>query len=89
MAKVIVTCDSTCDLDQASVEKYRLIVCPLYVYTGQDEHRDGVELIQAVIIHVYRRRHFARRRLLPSFVEHIQRIPVQIDHFGQGWYNSS
>jgi EDD domain protein, DegV family len=44
MAKVIVTCDSTCDLDQASVEKYRLIVCPLYVYTGQDEHRDGVDI---------------------------------------------
>ena len=44
MAKVIVTCDSTCDLDQASVDKYHIIVCPLYVYTGQEEHRDGIDI---------------------------------------------
>ena len=44
MSKVIVTCDSTCDLDQASVDKYNIVVIPLYVYTGQEEHRDGIDI---------------------------------------------
>ena len=47
MSKIIVTADSTCDLDQGSVDKYGIVICPLYVRTGEGEYRDGVDITAA------------------------------------------
>ena len=44
MSKVIVTCDSTCDLNPDQVERFGLHVMPLYVRLGDEEHRDGVDI---------------------------------------------
>lgn len=44
MAKVIITADSTCDLSAELLEKYQVIICPLYVVKGDESLRDGVEI---------------------------------------------
>lgn len=44
MSKIIVTADSTCDLDKGSIDKYGIIICPLYVRTEEGEYRDGVNI---------------------------------------------
>ena len=44
MAKVRITCDSTCDLSHALVEKYGITVVGLYVTLGDKQYRDGVDV---------------------------------------------
>lgn len=44
MSKVIVTCDSTCDLNPDQIQRFHLTVMPLYVRLGDDERRDGVDI---------------------------------------------
>ena len=44
MNKVIVTCDSTCDLNPDQIERFHLRVIPLYMRLGDEEHRDGVDI---------------------------------------------
>ena len=44
MAKIKITCDSTCDLTQALYEKYDITVMPLCVTLGEELHRDGIDI---------------------------------------------
>ena len=44
MAKIKITCDSTCDLTQELYEKYDVAVMPLCVTLGEELHRDGVDI---------------------------------------------
>lgn len=44
MGRVIVTCDSTCDLTPELYQKYEVHVAPLYVRVGDDEYRDGITI---------------------------------------------
>ncbi len=44
MSKVVVTCDSTCDLSPECVKRFDIKVVPLYVRLGEEEHRDGVDI---------------------------------------------
>lgn len=44
MSKVIVTCDSTCDLNADQYKRFGILTMPLYVRLGDEEHRDGVDL---------------------------------------------
>ena len=44
MAKVKVTCDSTCDLTAELVQQYDITVLPLYVTMGDAQYRDGVDV---------------------------------------------
>ena len=43
--KVKIISDSTCDLSPALIEKYDIAVVPLYVLTGDQMRRDGLEEI--------------------------------------------
>lgn len=36
--------DSTCDLPQHIIEKYHISVVPLYIYAGNKEYRDGIDI---------------------------------------------
>lgn len=49
MGKVIVTADSTCDLTKEQREKYGILISPLYVRTGEDEHKDGIDIDSAAL----------------------------------------
>ena len=44
MSKVFITADSTCDLPIETLNKYGILLSPLYVRTGDTEHRDGVDI---------------------------------------------
>lgn len=44
MGRVIVTCDSTCDLTPELYQKYEVHVAPLYVRVGDGEYQDGITI---------------------------------------------
>jgi len=44
MAKVKITCDSTCDLPQELYARHNVSVVPLTVNLGDESHRDGVDI---------------------------------------------
>ena len=44
MAKIKITCDSTCDLTQEIYEKYGVEVLPLGITLGEETYRDGVDV---------------------------------------------
>ena len=53
MAKIQITCDSTCDLTKALYEKYNIRVIPLSVYLGGEFRRDGIDVsAQEIFAHV-------------------------------------
>jgi len=42
--KVIITADSTCDLSDEQKREFGIVISPLYVRLGDEEHRDGVDV---------------------------------------------
>ena len=44
MNKVIITCDSTCDLTPEQYAEFGVRPLPLYIRLGEDEYRDGVDI---------------------------------------------
>ena len=44
MKKIIISCDSTCDLSREIIEKYDIRVLPMIVNFGLDGYRDGVNI---------------------------------------------
>lgn len=44
MKKIIISCDSTCDLSKEIIEKYDIRVLPMIVNFGLDGYRDGVDI---------------------------------------------
>ena len=49
MNKVIITCDSTCDMTKEQLEEYGVKTVPLYVRIQDDEYRDGVDITSDVM----------------------------------------
>ena len=49
MNKVIITCDSTCDMTKAQLEEYGIKTIPLYVHIQDNEYRDGIDITSDVM----------------------------------------
>ena len=49
MNKVIITCDSTCDMTQAQLNEYGIRTIPLYVRIQDHEYRDGIDITSDVM----------------------------------------
>lgn len=49
MNKVIITCDSTCDMTQAQLKEYGIKTVPLYVRIQDEEYKDGVNITSEVM----------------------------------------
>ncbi len=49
MNKVIITCDSTCDMTKAQLEEYGVKTVPLYIRVQDNEYRDGVDITSDVM----------------------------------------
>ncbi|HCC34619.1 MAG TPA: DegV family protein [Ruminococcaceae bacterium] len=47
--KVVITCDSTCDLTPDIMEKYGIHILPLVIVMGENEYRDAVDIVPADI----------------------------------------
>ena len=61
MAKIQITCDSTCDLTRALYEKYNIRVIPLGVCLGDEFRRDGIDVTAREIFE-----HVDRTKELPK-----------------------
>lgn len=44
MKDVVITADSTCDLPSSIIEKYNIIITPLYVVLGDKSYRDSIDV---------------------------------------------
>lgn len=44
MSKVIITCDSTCDLTSEQKKEFGIVTLPLYVRVNDAEYRDGIDI---------------------------------------------
>lgn len=49
MKKIIISCDSSCDLSKELIEKYDIRVIPMLVNIGLDSFRDGIDLFPDMI----------------------------------------
>ena len=49
MNKVIITCDSTCDMTKAQLAEYGIKTTPLYVRIQDEEYRDGIDITSDVL----------------------------------------
>lgn len=49
MNKVIITCDSTCDMTQAQLNEYGIRTIPLYVRIQDNEYRDGIDITSDIM----------------------------------------
>ncbi len=49
MNKVIITCDSTCDMTQAQLQEYGIKTIPLYIRIQDNEYRDGLDITSDVM----------------------------------------
>lgn len=49
MNKVIITCDSTCDMTQSQLQEYGIKIIPLYVRIQDNEYRDGIDITSDVM----------------------------------------
>ena len=41
---ISIVTDSTCDLPEALIEKYKITVLPLYIHVGEQDYRDGIDM---------------------------------------------
>ena len=77
MKKIIISCDSSCDLSKELIEKYDIRVIPMLVNIGLDSYRDGVDLFPDMI---YER--VAKDGILPKtsaismseYIEHFKKL---------------
>ena len=49
MNKVIITCDSTCDMTKAQLEAYGIKTVPLYVRIADNEYKDGINITSDIM----------------------------------------
>lgn len=61
MNKVILSADSTCDLDNITKDRYRVHCQPLHINLGEKMYRDGVDITPNDIYHT-----FQEQRILPK-----------------------
>lgn len=54
MSKIILSADSTCDLDDHLKERYNVNISPLHIILGNAEYRDGVDITPDEIFEAFR-----------------------------------
>lgn len=77
MKKIIISCDSSCDLSKELIEKYDIRVVPMLVNIGLDSYHDGVDLFPDMI---YER--VEKDKILPKtsaisvseYIEHFKKL---------------
>ncbi|HZW68960.1 MAG TPA: DegV family protein [Pseudogracilibacillus sp.] len=77
MTKVILSTDSTCDLDDTLVERYNVQIQPLHITMGETFYRDGIDITPDDIYATYESDKILPQTAAPNPQEYI-------DHF-QKW----
>lgn len=71
MRKVILSADSTCDLDDRLKKKYNVYTCPLHVILGKEDYLDGVNITPDNIYNIYEKHHILPKTAAPNPLEYI------------------
>lgn len=57
VGKIVLSADSTCDLDDMLKERYQVNIRPLHVILGNDQYKDGMDITADDIYNAYSRYH--------------------------------
>jgi len=72
MKKIILSADSTCDLDDPLKEKYQVNCLPLHIHFGDKEYKDGVDITPDDIYDIYEKNHTLPKTSAPNPLEYIE-----------------
>lgn len=72
MKKVILSADSTCDLDEILKKRYEVNFHPLYIILGDKQYRDGVDITPDNIYDTYERHHILPKTSAPNPLDYIE-----------------
>lgn len=79
MTKVILSADSTCDLDHALTERYNVQIQPLHIILGETYYQDGVNITPDDIYETYDREKILPQTAAPNPQEYIQHFKKWTD----------
>ncbi|WP_434512888.1 DegV family protein [Desulfitobacterium sp. AusDCA] len=71
MKKVILSADSTCDLDDILKERYEVNCCPLHIILGDKQYQDGVDITPDNIYDTYQKQHILPKTSAPNLLEYM------------------
>ncbi len=71
MRKVILSADSTCDLDDRLKERYQVHCQPLHINLGGEQYKDGVDITPGDIYDTYQRQRVLPKTSAPNPAEYI------------------
>jgi len=69
--KIILSADSTCDLDESLKERYEVHTYPLHVILGEKQYRDGVDITADDIYKAYEEHHILPKTAAVNVKEYI------------------
>lgn len=71
MNKIILSADSTCDLDNILKARYEVNYYPLHVILGNGQYQDGIDITADEIYNTYRNHHLLPKTAAPNPGEYI------------------
>jgi DegV family protein with EDD domain len=71
MGKIILSADSTCDLDEKLKERYEVHCHPLHIILGDEDHQDGVDISPDDIYDTYQKEKILPKTAAPNPSEYI------------------
>ena len=71
MKKVILSADSTCDLDDTLKKRYEVNCLPLHIILDDKDYKDGVDVTPDDIYDIYQTRHSLPKTAAPNPIEYI------------------
>lgn len=72
MKKVILSADSTCDLDEALKRRYEVHCQPLHIILGEQDHKDGIDITPDSIYNTYKNNRILPKTSAPNPIEYIE-----------------
>lgn len=79
MKKIILSADSTCDLDDLLIERYDVNIQPLHINLGNKHHRDGVDITPDIIYNTYEEHRILPKTSAPNIVEYMEHFKKWTD----------
>jgi len=71
MKKIILSADSTCDLDDALKERYKVNCHPLHIILGDKQYQDGIDITPDSIYDTYQKQRILPKTSAPNPLEYI------------------
>ncbi len=79
MKKVILSADSTCDLDDILKERYDVHFQPLHIILGEQDYKDGVDITPDSIYNTYQNHRILPKTSAPNPIEYIEHFKKWTD----------